>query len=100
MEQDARLMIACHWAETQQSTISDEAIRFAALRPLTINSIQQRGIRRWVRQLFALDGVVVIKKGVVTGLTLNAKYPLISRFQLAFEALLKPYGVRVRLAKT
>ena len=94
MEQSARLMVACQWAETQQQSISSEAIR------LTISSIQQRGIRRWVRQLFALDGVVVIKKGVVTSLTLNANYPLISRFQLAFETLLKPYGVRVRLAKT
>ena len=94
MEQSARLMMACQWAETQQQSISSEAIR------LTINSIEQRGIRRWVRQLFALDGVVVIKKGIVTSLTLNANYPLISRFQLAFETLLKPYGVRVRLAKT
>ncbi len=87
-------MIASHWAETEQLTISDEAIR------LTINSIQQRGIRRWVRQLFAFDGVVVIKHGVVTSLTLNANYPLIHRFILAFETLLKPYGVRVRLGKT
>ena len=94
MEQSAKQMIACQWEETQQQSISSEAIR------LTISSIQQRGIRRWVRQLFALDGVVVIKKGVVTSLTLNANYPLISRFQLAFETLLKPVGVRVRLAKT
>ena len=100
MEQSAEQMIACQWAETEQHPISSEALRFAALRPLTISSIQQRGIRRWVRQLFALDGVVVIKKGVVTCLTLNANYPLISRFKLAFETLLKPVGVRVRLAKT
>ena len=94
MEQSARLMIACQRAETQQQSISSEAIR------LTISSIEQRGIRRWVRQLFALDGVIVIKKGVVTSHPLNANYPLISRFQLAFETLLKPVGVRVRLAKT
>jgi len=94
MEQSARLMMACQWEKTEQHPISSEAIR------LTISSIQQRGIRRWVRQLFALDGVVVIKNGVVTSLTLNANYPLISRFQLAFETLLKPVGVRVRLAKT
>ena len=86
MEQSARLMIACQRAETQQQSISSEAIR------LTISSIEQRGIRRWVRQLFALDGVIVIKKGVVTSHPLNANYPLISRFQLAFETLLKPVG--------
>jgi len=70
MEQSARLMMACQWEKTEQHPISSEAIR------LTISSIQQRGIRRWVRQLFALDGVVVIKNGVVTSLTLNANYPL------------------------
>ena len=94
MEQDAKLMTASHWAETEPNPISNEAIR------LTISSIQQRGIRRWVRQLFAFDGIVVIKKGVVTSLTLNANYPLINRFVLAFATLLEPVGVRVRLAKT
>jgi len=94
MEQDAQQMIHSQWSETEQNPIAAPEIR------LTINSIQQRGIRRWVRQLFALDGVVVIKKGVVTCLTLNSNYPLIDRFKLAFETLLKPYGVRVRLAKT
>ena len=81
-------------SETKQNPISSEAIR------LTINSIQQRGIRRWVRQLFALNGVIIIKRGGVTGLTLNDNYPLVGRFQLAFEALLAPYGVQVRLGKT
>ena len=71
-----------------------EAIR------LTIDSIDQRGIRRWIRQLFALDGVVIIKKGGVVCLTLNANYPLIDRFLLALRTLLEPYGVCVRLTKT
>jgi hypothetical protein len=87
-------MIHSQWSQTEPNRIASPEIR------LTINAIQQRGIRRWVRQLFALDGVVVIKGGVVTCLTLNANYPLIDRFQLAFETLLKPYGVRVCLAKT
>jgi hypothetical protein len=87
-------MIHSQWRQTEQNRIASPEIR------LTINAIQQRGIRRWVRQLFALDGVVVIKGGVVTRLTLNANYPLIDRFQLAFEALLKPVGVQVCLAKT
>ena len=94
MEQDALKMIAPHWAETKHPPIEPEAIQ------LTINSIQQRGIRRWIRQLFAFDGIVVIKKGVVTSLTLNANYPLIRRFVFAFQALLNPYGVRVHLGKT
>ena len=94
MEQHAQQMMNSDSSETKENPTSSEAIR------LTMNSIEQRGIRRWVRQLFALDGVVIIKRGVVTGLTLNANYPLVDRFQLAFEALLKPYGVQVRLGKT
>ncbi|MCZ6775444.1 MAG: transposase [Ignavibacteria bacterium] len=93
MEQYAQQMMASQWTDTQQHAISVEAIR------LTIESIQQRGIRRWIRQLFALDGVVIIKKGVVVCLTLNANYPLIDRLLLAFRTLLEPVGVCVRVAK-
>ena len=32
----------------------------------TKKSIEQRGIKRWVRQMFALSGRVVIKRGSVT----------------------------------
>jgi len=66
----------------------------------TMQSIEQRGIKRWVRQIFALSGRVVIKRGVVTCLTFNEAYPLIERFVLAFETLLSPYGVRVCAGKT
>ena len=89
MEQDAQQMMNSDSSETKENPTSSEAIR------LTMNSIEQRGIRRWVRQLFALDGVVIIKRGVVTGLTLNANYPLVDRFQLAFEALLRACLKRV-----
>ena len=64
------------------------------------DSIAQRGIRRWIRQLFALEGVVIIKKGGVVCLTLNANYPLMDRLLLAFRTLLEPYGVCVQLTKT
>ena len=63
-------------------------------------SIVQRGIKRWVRQMFALSGRVVIKRGSVTRLILNAAYPLIDRFIIAFETLLGPYGVHVCIGKT
>ncbi len=94
MEQYAQQMMTSQSPDTQQHAISAEAIR------LTIDSIDQRGIRRWIRQLFALDGVVIIKKGGVVCLTLNANYPLIDRFLLALRTLLEPYGVCVRLTKT
>ena len=54
----------------------------------TKKSIEQRGIKRWVRQMFALSGRVVIERGSVTRLILNAAYPLIDRFVIAFETLL------------
>lgn len=66
----------------------------------TKKSIEQRGIKRWVRQMFALSGRVVIKRGSVTRLILNAAYPLIDRFVIAFETLLGPYGVHVCIGKT
>jgi len=94
MEQYAQQMMDSQSADTQQHAISAEAIR------LTIDSIAQRGIRRWIRQLFALEGVVIIKKGGVVCLTLNANYPLMDRLLLAFRTLLEPYGVCVQLTKT
>ena len=66
----------------------------------TKKSIVQRGIKRWVRQMFALSGRVVIKRGSVTRLILNAAYPLIDRFVIAFETLLGPNGVHVCIGKT
>ncbi len=66
----------------------------------TKKSIVQCGIKRWVRQMFALSGRVVIKRGSVTRLILNAAYPLIDRFVIAFKPLLGPYGVHVCIGKT
>ena len=66
----------------------------------TKKSIEQRGIKRWVRQMFALSGRVVIKRGSVTRLILNAAYPFIDRFAIAFETLSGPYGVHVCIGKT
>lgn len=50
--------------------------------------------------MFALSGRVVIKRGSVTRLILNAAYPLIDRFVIAFETLSGPYGVHVCIGKT
>lgn len=65
-----------------------------------IHSIQQRGIKRWVRQIFDFSGRIVIENGIVKRLTLNGLYPLIHRFGLAFQVLLDPYGVDVCIGKT
>ena len=93
MEAHAQQMVI-RWNEAKESAAEQSEIQ------QTMQSIEQRGIKRWVRQIFALSGQVVIKQGVVTCLTFNRAYPLIHRFRLAFEALLNPYGVRVCVGKT
>ena len=67
---------------------------------LVIQSIKERGIKRFVRQIFSLNGEVIFKKGRVKHLILNPLYPLINRFRTAFEVLLKPYDIEVSLAGT
>ena len=94
MEKTAEKMTTARFDEPNLSPSALSDIR------LTMQSITQRGIKRWVRQIFALGGQVVIKGGQVTCLTFNPAYPLIQRFQLAFEMLLKPYGICVRVGKT
>jgi len=54
-------------------------------------------MKRFVRQVLCLSGVVVVRKGKVRQVKFNPLYPLISRITLAFEALLTPYGIAVSL---
>ena len=55
------------------------------------------GMKRFVRQVLCLSGVVIVRKGKVRQVKFNPLYPLISRIALAFEALLAPYGIAVSL---
>ena len=64
---------------------------------LAIATLNSFGMKRLVRQVLCLSGVVVVRKGKVRQVKLNPLYPLISRIALAFEALLKPYGITVSL---
>ena len=73
---------------------SDPAPSDADLARATLNSF---GMKRFVHQVLCLSGVVVVRKGKVRQVKLNPLYPLISRMALAFEALLKPYGIAVSL---
>jgi hypothetical protein len=65
---------------------------------LVIQSIQERGIKRFVRQIFSLQGEVTFKRGQLRQLTFNPLYPLIKRLKTAFEVLLKPYDITVLVA--
>ena len=64
---------------------------------LAIATLNSFGMKRFVRQILCLSGIVVIRKGKVRQVKLNPLYPLISRIAIAFEALLTPYGIAVSL---
>jgi hypothetical protein len=64
---------------------------------LAIATLNSFGMKRFVRQVLCLSGVVVVRKGKVRQVKFNPLYPLISRIALAFEALLTPYGITVSL---
>lgn len=61
------------------------------------NTIQKRGIKRFIRQILALSGKVVFKERKVVCIILNPLYPMIFRIRKAFEAFLKPYKITVLL---
>lgn len=65
-----------------------------------VKTLQQRGMKRFVRQVLGLSGKVILKRGKVTRVILNPLYPLCDRIQTAFAALLEDYQIRVSLGKT
>jgi hypothetical protein len=64
---------------------------------LAIQTIEERGQKRFLRQILSLKGKVVLKGQKVEQIGLNPLYPLINRIKTALEALLKPYKIWVSL---
>jgi hypothetical protein len=64
---------------------------------LVAKSLNGLGMKRFVRQILSLSGMVVMKKGKVLRIILNPLYPLINRIKTAFEVFLKPYGITISL---
>ena len=64
---------------------------------LAIATLNSFGMKRFVRQVLCLSGMVTVRKGKVHQVSFNPLYPLISRTVIAFEALLTPYGIAVSL---
>jgi hypothetical protein len=62
-----------------------------------IKTLNEFGMKRFVRQILCLTGKVKIKDGKVLSVIINPLYPLVSRIIIAFKALLKPYGISVSL---
>jgi hypothetical protein len=67
---------------------------------LAIKSITQRGMKRFVQQLFAISGKIVTHKGEIKQIILNPFYPIVDRLKIALKALLQPYEISVVLGKT
>ena len=62
--------------------------------------LDQRGIKRFTHQLFALTGTLYIKDGKLVRVVLKAGYPMIDRIAIAFTALLAGTNVEIALGKT
>jgi hypothetical protein len=90
MEANAKHLASAAALEAETNDSISTEIRLA------IASIDERGIKRWVDQLLCISGEITVKRGRIRRLTFNAHTPLIRRFLLAFEILLKPYEVRIR----
>jgi hypothetical protein len=67
---------------------------------LTIKSIQERGMKRFVRQIFALDGAIISNRGQIQRIVLNPLYPIVDRIRIALQALLQTYQIAVVVGKT
>jgi hypothetical protein len=67
---------------------------------LAIKTIRERGIKRFVNQIFSISGKLVIKKGKIKQLILNPLYPLIERIKIVFSVLLEPLKISVSVGKT
>lgn len=66
---------------------------------LVVNTLKERGMKRFIRQILSLSGKVVMKGKSILRIILNPLYPLINRIKTAFKALLKPYKIKVSLGK-
>ena len=85
----------------QQVTAEDDIkIQHDANIQLAIKSIKERGMKRFVAQIFALDGTIISNKGQIQRIVLNPLYPIVDRIRIALQALLQTYQIAVVVGKT
>ena len=65
-----------------------------------METLQARGIKRLLKEVLWVAGKVSFKRKRVVCINLNPLYPLIQRITTAWQALLKPYKIRVLLDET
>ncbi|MFH1131618.1 MAG: transposase [Pseudomonadota bacterium] len=86
--------------QAEENNVTGDVPSDAQEAALVVKTLKERGMKRFVRQILALSGKVIIKGKRVLRIILNPLYPLIKRIRSALEALLKPYGITVSLGKT
>ncbi|MHC4397942.1 MAG: transposase [Planctomycetota bacterium] len=95
MEQKAEQMSKRNsWAPTETEKNTSTKIQLA------IQSIKERGIKRFVKQIFALSGKIITQNGKIKRLILNPFYPMIDRIKMALQALLESHQITVTVGKT
>ncbi len=62
---------------------------------LAIKSIKERGMKRFIQQVFAISGKIVTKNGEIKKLLLNPFYPIVDRMEIALQAVLESYQITV-----
>jgi hypothetical protein len=95
MQQKAEQMMQSFQQEDDDVKIQDDGKI-----QLAIKSVQERGMKRFVRQIFALNGTIISTKGQIQRIVLNPLYPLVDRIRIALQALLQTYQITVVLGKT
>jgi len=88
---------ALEQSEVDKSEAEEELSSCKPHSEKAIKTLNEFGMKRFVRQVFCLTGKVKIKEGKVLSIAINPLYPLVSRIIIAFKALLKPYGISVSL---
>jgi len=88
---------ALEQSEIEKSDVKEESSSCKPHSEKAIKTLNEFGMKRFVRQVLCLTGKVKIKEGKVLSVIVNPLYPLVSRIIIAFKALLKPYGISVSL---
>jgi hypothetical protein len=84
-------------SDSDMSDAKEESSPCQTLSEKAIKTLNEFGMKRFVRQILCLTGKVKMKDGKVLSVIINPLYPLVSRIIIAFRALLKPYGISVSL---
>lgn len=78
----------------EHRSIDDSAHQYTHVVVKTLNGF---GMKRFVRQVLSVSGLVTVKKGKVVRVRLNPLYPMVDRITTAFVALLESHEITISL---